>query len=159
MRLIFLSCCIMLSACTGAGEEGRRSKAEVRSMLGKASAREWQLVQWYDPYNEGYTVMSDTAYPRYLIFFNDGGFIQYQGSNYSDGEWVLAADNQKMALVYHIQNGTRMTASRRDTSFRYQILQQTEDTLKLGIRGRHGLVEYTYLPARRSILPSSSPKP
>ncbi|MEO1451855.1 MAG: hypothetical protein AAFV07_20155 [Bacteroidota bacterium] len=159
MRAILLMLPFLLTTCTGTGEEARRSKAAARVMMGKATAQEWELVRWFDPYNGGYTVPADSVYPRYLIFFADGGFIQYQGANYSDGQWLLSEDGQRMALVYAIQNGQRLTQARKDTTFRYQVISRGEDTLKLGIRGRHGVVEYTYAPARKSVLPVPAEKP
>ena len=134
-------------ACNGTASQGRPSAKAKRLVFGeeKGPMSKWQLLQIYDPYDGGVIIHPEADNPHYLIFFSRGRFLEYDSLNYNDGRWLIDPKANKLALIHEIENGHRIPPARQDTIFRYHLLQQG-DTLRLGIQGRHGIVEETYLP-------------
>ncbi|RMG70990.1 MAG: hypothetical protein D6722_07665 [Bacteroidetes bacterium] len=135
----------------GCGGEGRhyltqREACDLLITQDKTFMRDWTLAQIYDPYAGGTVIQGDSLSPRHLVFFRDGHFLSYDRWNYSDGTWLVRRADQKLALIYDIQNSRRIPTAKQDTAFRYRVSRPAADTLILGIQGRHGMVRETYRP-------------
>ncbi len=107
----------------------------------------WRLAQTYDPYQGGQTLRKGPVQTQYLVLGEEGVFRTFDPENHGAGRWYLHQDQDRLALVYHYQNGQAVPETQRDTHYRYQILEQQADTLILGIQGRHGIVRQTYVRA------------
>lgn len=146
----YLICILILSSsilgCNSSSPDSLSNRKAGRLIFGqeKGAMVKWRLLKTYDPYDGGYVIPAESNNPRFLTFFRDGRFLEYDNRNYNDGGYLIHDSKKSMALIYDIQNGFRVPPHRKDSLFRYQFLLQSEDSLKLGIMGRHGLVEKTY---------------
>lgn len=145
--LIYIPFLLLIqTGCNPSSSDSLTTRKASRMMFGsdKGPMLKWQLLKTYDPYEQGYTIFGEKDNPRFLVFFPDGRFLEYDNRNYNDGSYLIHEGKQAMALIYDIQNGFKVPPARRDSLFRYQLLRLESDTLKLGIQGRHGIVERTY---------------
>ncbi|MEM7371221.1 MAG: hypothetical protein AAF587_21575 [Bacteroidota bacterium] len=146
----YLACILFiigpLFGCNSSSPDSLSNRKADRFVFGqeKGAMIKWQLLKTYDPYEDGYVMLPEENNPHFLTFFRDGRFLEYDNRNYNDGSYLIHESKKSMALIYDIQNGIRVPPHRKDSLFRYQFLLQETDSLKLGILGRHGLVEKTY---------------
>ncbi|UCG52007.1 MAG: hypothetical protein JSW58_00180 [Candidatus Latescibacterota bacterium] len=103
----------------------------------------WEWVESLDPYDGGTVYKPDSLSAGHTFqFAEDGTFVEdYPGGccRY-EGEWTLGEDPTQLTLDY--------TDERRDGDrIVYHIRELSADVLKLGIRGRHGVVIETYKPS------------
>lgn len=85
-----------------------------------------------------------------LELHTKGTFIEYDSLNHYSGLWYINKTKERLKLVYQIQNGDTVPEARQDTSFRYQLVKLSNDSLVIGKQGRHGIVQYNYLLQRDS---------
>jgi len=134
----------VLSGCTG-GLSVQQKKDAAYLMGGKGKyLKKWRLVETYDPYNGGVLTKTDKGRERYVVFFQDGDFIQYESGMYNEGQWRVKTSEDKMALLYGIQNNLPLQPQNTDSTYRYKILVHTADSLVIGIQGRHGIFEQRF---------------
>jgi hypothetical protein len=107
----------------------------------------WQWVESVDPYEGGTVYRADSLSAGHtFLFLKEGTFVEdYPGGccRY-EGEWALSEDSTQITLRYtdDKRGGDRVT---------YEIRELSAGTLRLGIRGRHGLVVELYRPAGRAV--------
>ncbi|MEL6852530.1 MAG: hypothetical protein AAFP92_28745 [Bacteroidota bacterium] len=103
------------------------------------------LAETYDPYDKGYLYPADSLNPQFLVLKRNGVFQEYDSVNQSHGRWYVNKEGKSLALVYEQQNGIAVPEERRSPLFRYHLYAFSPDSLKLGIQGRHGMIEKLYL--------------
>lgn len=146
LRMLWLLLPFLFVACAGPQRISRSQKVDAAYLMGETGTyqKAWYLQQVFDPYNGGTYLPVDADRQETLLLFQDGGFLRYDPANYSEGQWNLSEDHERLALTYRMQNNQMVPPSKRDTLFRYQVLFQSQDSLNIAVQGRHGLVEYRY---------------
>jgi hypothetical protein len=144
--LLFLP--LFQTACQSSLPASLGVRAAADEMLAPApGSTTWRLSETFDPYQGGQTMRKGPARTQYLVLDKEGIFRSFDPENSGAGRWYLHQEKDRMALVYHYQNGQAIPEEQRDSQYRYQILQHQADTLVLGIQGRHGIVRQTYVRA------------
>ncbi|MFK7920930.1 MAG: hypothetical protein AB8H47_03190 [Bacteroidia bacterium] len=105
----------------------------------------YQLMLVYDPYKDKPVMMNQPQNTSFLDLYTSGAFNEYDSINQSSGLWFINKPQDRLKLVYQIENGDSVPVARQDTSFRYQLVKLSNDSLVIGKQGRHGIVQYTYL--------------
>jgi hypothetical protein len=136
----------LLAGCVGARGLTAEQRRDAVYLLGGANRyhQKWELVQVYDPYRGGQLIEAKPRQVEHLVFFQDGGFIQYTPQQYSRGQWKLGPERRSLALQYDKQADRPVPMAQRDTLYRYQLRLKEADSLILAIQGRHGHVELRY---------------
>lgn len=148
LAIILLS---LMASATTCGKKGKRTDLSTKKaaafLLGKKiDTVQWRLVNIYDPYDGGKTIIKDSLNPEILVVSRDGSFKEYDKDNYSIGKWYLNREKSRMAMVYEKQNGMEVAKVDEEMQYRYEIREMTDSKLILAIQGRHGMVERTYMP-------------
>jgi hypothetical protein len=135
---------------------GKRKAARVLMQFAAEDTLTWRLVQVYDPYQQNTYSPGDEGNPSFLRITRKGKFAEYDTLNYREGRWFLDTTRTKIRLAYTHENKTKIERADRDPYFRFQLVKLTKDSLVLGVQGRHGIVERTYLLERPPALSSDS---
>lgn len=142
----------LLLSCTSGWHLSRAQKQQAAFIMGEKNRyqKRWDLQQMYDPYpsGQGTIIQPEDSGRTYLILFQDGDFLQSSPQNYSEGQWKLDEEKQRLALIYRMQNNRLVPSDKRDTLYRYELRYHSADSLVLAVQGRHGLVEYRYRKAQ-----------
>lgn len=150
MRFLAILCLLIftLMACQKRSDKAMRHKQAARFLTQKSGedTLRYQLMQIYDPYKEKAAIMNQAQNTSYLdLYTSSGAFSEYDSLNQSSGLWYINKLKDRLKLVYQIENGDSVPVARQDTSFRYQLVKLSNDSLVIGKQGRHGIVQYTYL--------------
>lgn len=112
----------------------------------------WKLREIYDPYvetlpkGERTSPRGEKAFPdnpHFLVFCRNGDFIEKDSLNYATGKWYLNSTEDRLRLSYTERNG-QVILNETSLLFRWEIQRMANDSLVLGIQGRHGIVTHTY---------------
>lgn len=144
---IFSFLFLALIACQKRSDKALRQKQAARfiSQKQEKDTLSYRLQQIYDPYLSVPQKAETKEKPKYLILHTAGTFLEYDAFNRNQGSWYVNKDKERLKLVYEVENGMEIPPASQDSSFRYQLVKLSQDSLVIGKQGRHGIVQYTYL--------------
>jgi len=98
----------------------------------------WEMVAWYDTYDDFWRERGPLAAKPILVFKKDETFIQDNvgGCCRRTGKWELGGESETLSLEY--TDGSDPAV--------YEVRQLTEEELCLAWRGQHGPVVERYVP-------------
>lgn len=110
-------------------------------LLGNNKTKEtaWILAQTYDPYNGGITTPADEKYPDHLFFQKNGKMKHHTVDFQQDGTWKLNKSKTDLLIEYPKKDA-------KSEAYTFNIKELTKEKMVLAIKGRHGMVERTYVP-------------
>ena len=144
---IIFSIIFFFIACSEKSNQPLRGTKAANLILGN-NDREvviWKLIQSRDPYMGGQVYIQDPGNPQYILMHRNGAFKEHDNVNVSFGNWYTNKEKNRLALVYYIQNGLSVPDERQIIDYRYEIQKVSQDSLILGIQGRHGIVKKIYI--------------
>lgn len=103
----------------------------------------WQLIELYDPYQNGKRIRIDSLNPQYLIIHEDGKFSKLKKGEQVQGRWYMRRDKEAFAFIPAATTPSPQTLQ--SLNYRYEIRRYEKDTMMLAWQGRHGFVEETYV--------------
>lgn len=156
MRVLAIFSCLFftLIACQKRSDKALRQKQAGRfiSQKQEKDTLSYRLQQIYDPYLSVPRKAETEEKPKYLILHTSGTFLEYDAFNQNQGRWYVNKTKERLKLVYEVENGIEIPPTSQDSSFRYQLVKLSQDSLVIGKQGRHGIVQYTYLLQPDSIM-------
>ncbi|MEM6345285.1 MAG: hypothetical protein AAF927_15445 [Bacteroidota bacterium] len=149
MRFLAILCLLIftLTACQKRYDKALRQKQAAKFLTQKSGedTLHYQLDQIFDPYMDKPRKMGKGQSLKNLALHTQGTFAEYDSLNHYSGLWFINKTKERLRLVYQVQNGDTVPEARQDTSFRYQLVKLSNDSLVIGKQGRHGIVQYIYL--------------
>ena len=149
MRFLAILCLLIftLTACQKRSDKALRQKQAAKFLTQKSGedTLHYRLDQIFDPYMDKPRKMGKSQSLANLELHTQGTFAEYDSINRYSGLWYINKTKERIKLVYQVQNGDTVPEARQDTSFRYQLVKLSNDSLVIGKQGRHGIVQYTYL--------------
>ncbi len=100
----------------------------------------WVKVGQNDPYDGDIITIVDTTINRVTLqFMNNQGFLIIDNSNRKSGKWKWNEDSTKIGTCF-LKINDQIFEDSPITDFRMYISLLTNDSLIIGVQGRHGIV-------------------